>query len=380
MASLKPQRLARYGLTLSGGALAAALSEGAAAAVPAALAVTTVQAAAGVAACPGAAVVTPAAVLMKEVLQDMLMTKLKLGVVVTLAGVLLGGGLAYRAAGQAPAPERQAQARPLTDLEILRREVEILKLQVEVMQEKFRAQEAEMRALKDQFGGAGLPPGMMRGQAGGRMQGPGAAGLPSGADPLRLPDDKPGQPPGFRLTPPEGRLMREPSGFPPAPPTEGGGRPADKPVPDLRPSMKGNMPSGVSPEHEVETALKAFREAPDDKTRQRAAEALEKAVKKLRQRPNPAGQGPKDQPPENVEGLIKATDPGGLVTITIGSDAGLAKGNTLEVFRLAGVTSQSKYLGTIRILTVTPSEAVGELVNRPSAPLQKGDIVASRIQ
>ncbi len=94
-----------------------------------------------------------------------------------------------------------------------------------------------------------------------------------------------------------------------------------------------------------------------------------------------AVRGAKNPPPENVEGLIKATDPGsGLVTITIGSDAGLSKGNTLEVFRLADVPSQSKYLGTIRIRNVTPSEAVGELVSRPSAPLQKGDIVASHIQ
>src|SRR5262249_6536581 len=42
-------------------------------------------------------------------------------------------------------------ARPLTDLEVLRREVEILKLQMEVMQAKVRAQEAELRTLRAQF-------------------------------------------------------------------------------------------------------------------------------------------------------------------------------------------------------------------------------------
>jgi hypothetical protein len=81
-----------------------------------------------------------------------------------------------------------------------------------------------------------------------------------------------------------------------------------------------------------------------------------------------------------VEGFIKATNPSGLVTISIGSDAGLAIGHTLEVYRLAAGPGQSKYLGTIRIRDVTPNEAVGELVKRPSAPLQVGDHVANRIQ
>jgi hypothetical protein len=90
--------------------------------------------------------------------------------------------------------------------------------------------------------------------------------------------------------------------------------------------------------------------------------------------------GGKNPPPENVEGLIKNTDPGsGLVTITIGSDAGLAKGQTLEVFRLSNVPHQSKYLGTIRILEVTATQAVGQPTGRMTAPPQAGDRVASYI-
>jgi hypothetical protein len=87
--------------------------------------------------------------------------------------------------------------------------------------------------------------------------------------------------------------------------------------------------------------------------------------------------GGKNPPQENVEGLIKNTDPGsGLVTITIGSDAGLAKGQTLEVFRLSPT---AKYLGTIRILEVTATQAVGQPTGRMTAPPQAGDRVASYI-
>jgi hypothetical protein len=41
----------------------------------------------------------------------------------------------------------------------------------------------------------------------------------------------------------------------------------------------------IDPAQQVEAALKAYREAPDAKARQRAADALEQAVKKLREQP-----------------------------------------------------------------------------------------------
>jgi hypothetical protein len=90
----------------------------------------------------------------------------------------------------------------------------------------------------------------------------------------------------------------------------------------------------------------------------------------------PAAASEKNPPAENVEGLIKQVDPkSGLVTITIGSDAGLAKGQTLEVFRL---TPAPKYLGTIRILEVTASQAVGQPTDRAAA-IQAGDRVTSHL-
>ena len=87
----------------------------------------------------------------------------------------------------------------------------------------------------------------------------------------------------------------------------------------------------------------------------------------------------KNPPPENIDGLVKVADPSGLVKISIGSDAGLARGHTLEIFRLSPLSSQSKYLGTIRILEVTPHEAVGQPVKQLTDKPMAGDRVASRI-
>jgi predicted RNase H-like nuclease (RuvC/YqgF family) len=79
-------------------------------------------------------------------------------------------------------------------------------------------------------------------------------------------------------------------------------------------------------------------------------------------------------PPASVEGIIKQTDTSGLMTITIGSDAGLQKGHTLDVYRY-GPTPQ--YLGQIRLFDVRPNEAVARPVGRMKAPVQAGDRVGN---
>jgi chromosome segregation ATPase len=85
----------------------------------------------------------------------------------------------------------------------------------------------------------------------------------------------------------------------------------------------------------------------------------------------------KNPPHEDVEGLIQKIDPpSGLVTIDIGSDAGITKGNTLEVFRLK---PEPKYLGTIQVLAVQPDKAVGKPLNRTMGQIQVGDRVAANI-
>jgi hypothetical protein len=82
-------------------------------------------------------------------------------------------------------------------------------------------------------------------------------------------------------------------------------------------------------------------------------------------------------PPENVEGLIKKSDPTtGLVTLSIGSDSGLARGHTLEVFRL---DPAAKYICKIRILDVRPHEAVGKPIAKTNGPINVGDHVAKDI-
>jgi len=91
-------------------------------------------------------------------------------------------------------------------------------------------------------------------------------------------------------------------------------------------------------------------------------------------------QAGKNPPPESVEGLVKTVEPSsGMMTLTIGSDAGLARGHTLEVFRLSSIPAQSKYLGTVRVLEATAHQAVVQPVGRLAGPAQPGDQVSSQI-
>src|SRR5262249_40535213 len=153
---LLAERLSRRGVTLSGGALAAALSGGAASAqVAAPLVVATAKSAVFVAAGHLAAVSTPVAVLTRGVLRTMLMAKLKVVVGVVLVTVALGaGGVAYRTAdAQTVQPPRRAEGKPQSEVEALRKEVELLRLNLLVVLEKVRAQEAELTALRGQRGG-----------------------------------------------------------------------------------------------------------------------------------------------------------------------------------------------------------------------------------
>lgn len=84
----------------------------------------------------------------------------------------------------------------------------------------------------------------------------------------------------------------------------------------------------------------------------------------------------KNPPKGRVEGLIRKVDASSLMTISIGSDAGLTKGHTLDVYRL-GPTP--RYLGTIRLIEVTPTQAVGQPVGRMTSPPRAGDKVTSKL-
>ena len=89
------------------------------------------------------------------------------------------------------------------------------------------------------------------------------------------------------------------------------------------------------------------------------------------------GVAQKKPPLEDLEGVVEASDAqSGYVTITLGSNHGLQKDHTLEVFRLA---PKGEYLGTIRIFDVRADKAVGKPISRPASPIQAGDRVASRL-
>jgi RNA polymerase sigma factor (sigma-70 family) len=242
---LLARRLARYGLSLSGGALATALTDGAAA-VPAALVVGTVQAAAG----PAAAVATPAILLMNEVSKAMMLTKVKFVVAAVMVTVALGAsGLVYRASGEA-AP---VAGKPLNELDALRNENELLKLNLQVVLEKVRAQEAELRTLRA------------------RAEAPKAA-APLNAIGLR------GNNPYQNIVLPGNNPYQE----------------VDFLKPDNNPYQEVNFlnlylsaphlgPAQQEALRAAEDALKAVRQAPDPASQRRALEALDKAMKKLKE-------------------------------------------------------------------------------------------------
>jgi hypothetical protein len=87
-------------------------------------------------------------------------------------------------------------------------------------------------------------------------------------------------------------------------------------------------------------------------------------------------------PASFVKGKVDKVDPqdNSLVQISVGTDQGVNKNNTLEVFR----TSPSpKYLGMIRIVDAFPRNAIGRLIVAPGATrpqLQEGDNVWSRLK
>jgi RNA polymerase sigma factor (sigma-70 family) len=163
-----------------------------------------------------------AAALSKEVLTKMFLAKLKLAVGAVMVVAALGaGGVAYQVSGPRPA-QAAPETRPVSELEALRKENELLKLNLQVVLEKVRAQEAELKALKGQAKAV-------------------RDHLDLGVGVVDLDGDG-----KFALY-----VANE----------------------------------GPNPVQQVEAALKAFREAKDTEAKRRAAEALEQAVKKLREQP-----------------------------------------------------------------------------------------------
>jgi RNA polymerase sigma factor (sigma-70 family) len=236
---LLAKRLSRYGLSLSGGALATVLAKEASAAVPAPLAASAVNVAVG------QAVAATAVALSREVLKTMLLAKLKLAVGAVMVVAALGaGGVAYQV-GSPRFAQAAPESKPPGELEALRKENELLKLNLQVVLEKVRAQVAELRAVK------------------GRVE---ALSKERGVE-ARLVAEK-------ELL--SGVLIE-----------------LEAKTVDLE--AKTAAAKVRDAVQQVEAALNAFREARNAEAKRRAAEALEQAVKKLREQQN------KPVKPNNVE-------------------------------------------------------------------------------
>jgi RNA polymerase sigma factor (sigma-70 family) len=149
------KRMSRQGLSISGGLLAASLSE-AAGACPTSLVTTAIQAAIGAAAGHVTAVSAAVLSLTQGVLKTMLITKLK----VMTAGLLVGclvvgtGAAGYRALASEPGSEvaqakraEPTKGRPEADLEQLRRELEEARKEAAAQRDRAEALAREKELL-----------------------------------------------------------------------------------------------------------------------------------------------------------------------------------------------------------------------------------------
>jgi len=87
----------------------------------------------------------------------------------------------------------------------------------------------------------------------------------------------------------------------------------------------------------------------------------------------------KGKTPPRVEGVVRAALDHGLVEISIGSDMGIRKGHTLEVYRVGG--GQSTYVGRIEVVQVSPDKSVCKMDPKfQNSNVMVGDRVASKIE
>lgn len=83
--------------------------------------------------------------------------------------------------------------------------------------------------------------------------------------------------------------------------------------------------------------------------------------------------------PPKVDGFVKAATTDGLVEISLGSDDGLTRGHTLEVYRPGPTAGATKYLGRIEILQTKADVSVGKVIPQyRRGNIEKDDRVATR--
>jgi RNA polymerase sigma factor (sigma-70 family) len=260
------KRLMRCGVSLSGGALAVALSHGTgSAALPAALVMSTAKAAALVAVGQMTAVSTPAVLLMKEVMKTMLLKKLRLVVGAVMVTVALGAvGFGYQAGGNSGAAQAAPPDKPLSELEALRKENELLKLNLQVVLEKVRAQEGELQAARQELAAKDA---RLKGQES-QLSLNALQRLSSQNQPLNA-----------HLVPYPNAINTNAYSVPLLHTANNNAYL----VPFLDAGTVAQKDGVGDATREAECAIKALREAKDKEAQRRAAEALEKAMKKLRE-------------------------------------------------------------------------------------------------
>jgi hypothetical protein len=78
---------------------------------------------------------------------------------------------------------------------------------------------------------------------------------------------------------------------------------------------------------------------------------------------------------DDLHGVVKATDEGNLLRLSIGSDAGVRKGERLEIYRLQ---PKPVYIGRAEILEVAPHESVARLIS--GKDVRPGDQVTRQLR
>jgi hypothetical protein len=95
---------------------------------------------------------------------------------------------------------------------------------------------------------------------------------------------------------------------------------------------------------------------------------------------NPAVASRIGKPPPKIDGRIRAATPDGLVEVSLGSDDGLMRGHTMEVYREGATPNATKYLGRIEILSTKADVSVGKVIPQyRRGNIEKDDRVATRL-
>ena len=84
---------------------------------------------------------------------------------------------------------------------------------------------------------------------------------------------------------------------------------------------------------------------------------------------------PVDDIPPKVDGIVTAVRNSNLVEVSIGTDEGIRRGHTLDIYRATGA-----YLGRLQVIETATDRSVGKIVPEfLQGVIRKGDRVASRL-